>query len=153
MNLTIEPGRNGGNETEENCFKSASTFNILSTNARSLTPKIDCCVEHFKELEISIAFLTETWLCDSTELTNDIADLEIETGYSMLCRNRPQNDRGYSAGGVAIAFKKSSIQLKEIQMPGNEYEILFSVGTLPKFSRKNDCYLYVYATGNDCGKC
>ena len=81
-------------------------------------------------------FLTETWLYDSDELRLDIEDLEIETGYSMLCKNRPQNDRGYSAGGVAITFKRSGIQLKEITMPDNNYEMIFSVGTLPKFSRK-----------------
>ena len=81
-------------------FKCASNFNILSTNARSLIPKIDCCVEYFKELETTLAFLTETWLLDSPELVADVEDLELETGYSMLYRNRPPNDRGYSAGGV-----------------------------------------------------
>ena len=87
---------------------------MLSTNARSLAPKIDCCVEYFKELETSLAFLTETWLFDSEELERDITELELETGYSLIYKNRPVNVRGYSAGGVAIAYKKSSITLKQI---------------------------------------
>ena len=46
------------------------------------------------------------------------------------------NQRGYSAGGVALAFKKSQISLKKIDLPGNEYEIVFSIGSMPRFNRK-----------------
>ena len=53
-----------------------------------------------------MAFLTETWLTDSVELSADLEDLEQGTGYSLLCKNRQANDRGYSTGGVAIAYKK-----------------------------------------------
>ena len=135
------PGSN--EESDYEYFKSASNFNILPTNARSLIPKIDCCVEYFKELETTVAFLTETWLLDSPELKTDIEDLELETGYSMLYKNRPPNDRGYSAGGVAIAFKKSSIVLKEITMADNAYEMLFTVGTIP------NCLLYTSPSPRD----
>ena len=117
-------------------FNSPSNFNILSTNARSLAPKIDCCVDYFKELETSLVLLTETWLFDSEELECDIEDLELEPGYSLIYKNRPANTRGYSAGGVAIAYKKSSISLKKIEMPGNDFEFIFSVGTMPNFTRK-----------------
>lgn len=101
-----------------------------------MTPKIDCFIEYLNELESSLAFLTETWLPDSTELTNDIKDLETGTGYGLLCKNRLPNSRGYSTVGVALAFKKSQIEFTELSFPGNEYEILFASGTMPMFTRK-----------------
>ena len=110
-------------------------FNILSTNSRSITPKIDSFIEYLKELETSIAFLTETWLTDSPELEQDLEELEIATGYRIIHKNRPSNNRGYSTGGVALAYRKSDLSLKPISLPGNDFEILFSVGTLPRFTR------------------
>ena len=108
--------------------KYISDFTIVSTNSRSITPKIDCFIEYLNELNSSIAFLSETWLTDSEELKHDIDDLERGTGYGLLCKNRPPNSRGYSTGGVAIAYKKSQINLSEVCLPGNEYELLFAVG-------------------------
>ena len=125
------------NETENDFnYKSVPTFNLISTNARSLTPKIESLVEYLNELEASIAFLTETWFSDSPELELDIADFEKGTGYSILCKNRPVNCRGYSTGGVAIAFRTSHVSFSKIELPGNEFEILFAVGTMPRFTRK-----------------
>ena len=57
-------------------------------------------------------------------------------GFSFLCKNRIANSRGYSTGGVALAFRKSVINLKKIDLIGNNYEVIFAVGTMPKFSRK-----------------
>ena len=82
----------------ESNFKKVNTFNIVNTNARSITPKIDCFIEYLNELNTSLAFLTETWLSDTEDLDNDIRDLELGTGYSLICKNRPLNNRGYSAG-------------------------------------------------------
>ena len=48
---------------DANIFKRAQIFNILSTNARSITPKIDSFIEYLCELDTSLAFLSETWLC------------------------------------------------------------------------------------------
>ena len=109
---------------------------MLNTNARSLIPKIESFTEYLNELGTSVAFLTETWLSDSTELKNDIIDYELGTGYSIICKNRPRNSRGYSSGGVAIAYRKSHLSMKEIVLPGNNFELLFTEGTLPRFSRK-----------------
>ena len=91
------------NEIEENeNFKKVSNLTIISTNARSLTPKIECFIDYLLELDSSVAFLTETWLTDSAELEKDIHDLELGTGYSIICKNRPPNNRGYSAGGALL---------------------------------------------------
>ena len=75
-------------------------------------------------------------MTDSPELSLDIKELELGTGFSLLCKNRQENSRGYSAGGVAIAYRKNDIEVKEIMLPGNNYEMLFAVGNLPKFTRK-----------------
>ena len=93
-------------------------------------------IEYLNELESSVAFLTEIWLTDSDHLDADIEGLENRTNYSLICRNRRANARGYSTGGVAIAFKKSHINFKKIDLVGNVYEIIFAVGTMPRFSRK-----------------
>ena len=82
-----------------------------------------------------MAFLSETWLSDSPELLNDIDDLEMGTGYGLLCKNCLQSARGYSTGGVAIAYQKADLSLKVVDMPGNDYEFLFAVGSMPRFSR------------------
>ena len=75
-------------------------------------------------------------MTDFPDLTDDIEDLELGTGYSLLCKNRPANMRGYSTGVVAIAFRKSRISFKPLELPGNDYEMLFAEGTLPLFTRK-----------------
>ena len=93
-------------------------------------------MEYLSEMESSIAFLTETWLHDSPELDEDIKDMELESGYSMIYKNRQLNPRGYTTGGVAIAFKRSHIELKTIDLPGNNYEIIFAEGSIPRFTRK-----------------
>ena len=37
-------------------FKTVSSFNILNTNARSITPKIECLMEYLNELNTGVAF-------------------------------------------------------------------------------------------------
>ena len=109
---------------------------MITANARSVVLKMDCFLDYLSELDASIAFLTETWLSDTPELQNDLEDLHLGTGYGLICKNRPQNDRRYSAGGVAIAFKSSQITFQQINLPDNNYELLFAVGTMPHFTRK-----------------
>ena len=145
------------NDEEENNneFKKVDSFTMITTNARSITPKIDCFIEYLQEHNTSLAFITETWLSDSPELVNDIQDLELGTGYSLICKNRPLNDRGSSAGGVAIASRTLHTSLKKISLPGNDFEILFTVGTMPRFSFFEEVFgdLCVYATQSFCFCC
>ena len=109
---------------------------MITANACSIVPKIDCFLDYLSELDASIAFLTETWLSDTPELQNDLEDLQLGTGYGLICKNRPQNECGYSAVGVAIAFKSSQITFKQINLPDNNYELLFAVGMMPHFTKK-----------------
>ena len=57
------------------------------------------------------------------------------TGYGLLYKNCPVNARGYSTGGVAIAYCKTDLNLKVVDLPDNDYEMLFTVGSMPCFSR------------------
>ena len=100
-------------------------FNILTTNARSIAPKIDCLVYYLDEMNTSIALLSETWLSDSDsdELVADLRELKEGTGYKMLVNNRPKNARGYLTGGVAIVYKSSRIKFRELTIPVNNFEL------------------------------
>ena len=74
MNKTKKLSENNNEENDssseisyediDDTFIPVSDFNIINTNARSLTPKINSFVEYLKELETSLAFITETWLSD-----------------------------------------------------------------------------------------
>ena len=108
--------RTGKMKNDDNQYKKVRTFNIINTNARSISPKIECFIEYLNELNTSVAFFIETWLTDGVPLQNDILDLEEATGFSMLYKNRLPNARGYSTGGVALAFRKSSISFKLLDL-------------------------------------
>ena len=71
-------------------------FTIINTNARSLTRKISSFIDSFKELEASIAVVTETWLADGPSLEEDVDDLLLGTGIGLLTRNRPPAASGQS---------------------------------------------------------
>ena len=49
---------------------------MINTNARSICPKIESLITCFEELEASFAVITETWLTDSVELDDNLADLK-----------------------------------------------------------------------------
>ena len=51
-------------------------FNVILANARSLLPKIDSLVDSFRNLELSCAIITESWLRPGIKLEEEIADLE-----------------------------------------------------------------------------
>ena len=56
---------NDGEDFSNNDFKPVSTFNVITTNARSLTPKIESFIEYLRELDTCLAFITEIWLSSS----------------------------------------------------------------------------------------
>ena len=72
---------------------------MINTNARSLCPKINSLLDTMEELEASVAVVTETWLADGVTLEEDKQDLLLGAGISMLCKNRPCDNRGQAYGG------------------------------------------------------
>ena len=69
-------------------------LNFINTNARSLCPKIHSFVDCFSELQLTFATVTETWLADGEGLDQDLEDLALGAGISLICRNRPRGQRG-----------------------------------------------------------
>ena len=57
-------------EGENKCQDTA--INIINTNARSLSPKIDSLIDCFEELDATVGIVTETWLTDGESLQRDI---------------------------------------------------------------------------------
>ena len=110
---------------------------ILNANARSLCPKINSLLDYIEEMSATVSIVTETWLTDGKSLDDDLMDIEGGTGVRLLVRNRRPGARGTSHGGVALAFKKDMLELKQIDFRNDDdYEILVGLGSLPGHSRK-----------------
>ena len=106
---------------------------MLNTNARSLCPKISSLIDSFNDLSASVGIITETWLTDWDSLEG----LVLRTGLKMICKNRDPNERGYSHGGVAVAFKEPAVTLKEVRLHNpRKFEVLLTSGTIRGCSRK-----------------
>ena len=56
-------------------IENKEVLNVLSTNARSVAPKIDCLVDYLEQMDTTVAILSETWLSDSDELHIHITDI------------------------------------------------------------------------------
>ena len=88
----------------------------MNTNARSLCPKIVSLLDYFDELKLTFATITETWLVDGESLEEDLQDLALGSGVSMLCRNRVVNGKPSGHGGVALAFRNNVSDLSLIHI-------------------------------------
>ena len=132
-------------------------FTFINTNARSLCPKINSLIDTIDELDAFFAVVTETWISDGATQGEDKQDLLLGAGLSLICRNRPPDQRGVSYGGVGLFFKEDQCNFKELRLdnPGN-FEILPAIGTVPGLSRKVAllaCYVppnYTVARGTAC---
>ena len=125
--------------------KTVKPITIITTNARSLCPKIDSLVDCMEEMDSAIGMIPETWLADSPSLGTDIDELRALTGLNLIYRNRDPNSNGVAHGGVAIVFREEACSMKEIKLDNpDNYEIVAGLATLPGYSRKMIvlvCYL------------
>ena len=113
-------------------------MNIINTNARSLSPKIDSFIECYEELNVDIAVITETWLKDGPHLDQDLLDLERGAGIGSLTLNRDPNPSTRVAhGGVAIFFQSSVFSFKTFRFDNpHKFEILPAVLSIKGSARK-----------------
>ena len=112
-------------------------LNIMLTNARSLSPKIDSLQDNFYAHNLDVALITESWLKDGTVLDNDVIDLEQGTGLGIIYKNRSRRStaRRVVGGGVSIVFNKNTTSLRERKVRGNKFELVIAtgrIGTLPR---------------------
>ena len=122
----------------DSILRQKDALTIINTNARSLCPKIDSLIDCFSELDVDISIITETWLKDSPQLDQDLADLEQGAGLSAILLNRaPNPTTGVSHGGVAVIYKKRIGNFKRISVSNpNNFEVLPVIGSLRGSSRK-----------------
>ena len=110
---------------------------VINTNARSLCPKVNSPLDCFNETGVSIGIVSETWLRDGSGLQEDVEDFVNGTGYGLLNFCRPPGPRGVSHGGVSIAYRKTTCELKQIELSNpQEFEVVVAAGSLRGHSRK-----------------
>ena len=61
-------------------------LNFISTNSRSLQPKIQSLCDYFSELELSFAVITETRLREGRSLHNLEVNLKQRNGLQMMTK-------------------------------------------------------------------
>ena len=116
---------------DENAKKNKLRFNLIVANARSLVKKMESLIFTFEEYETSVALLSETWFRTGRRYNNEMMDMELGQDIKFIAKNRA--GRG---GGVAIAFNKNVIDLKEYKLPGNIFEMVCGVGNSTAGNRK-----------------
>ena len=123
---------------DENCREiNDDGYKILLTNARSLSPKICSFHDVFREHDIDVAMVTESWLNDGCTLDRDVIDLEYGTNLKIIYKNRPKTARGARrvGGGVSIIYDKNSCSLRERKVVGNKFELVMAQGRVGKVGR------------------
>ena len=114
-------------------------MNFASTNARSLAPKIGSAIDYINELDLDFLVITETWLRNGRTLENNVKDLELGTGISIVHRAR----EGRRGGGVGILYKPEKISLKQLPLKANNYEVVAASGKFRNNTRRI-CIIAVY---------
>ena len=88
-------------------------------------------------MNASVAVLTETWLTDGQSLDDDLADLEHGAGVGFLVRNRRPGIRGTCHGGVALAYRKEAVDMRNLQFDNDDdFEVVAGIGSMKGHSRK-----------------
>ena len=110
------------------------------SNARSLAKKIDSLIDMFREKELHVAMVTETWFQNDRYTRGELSDITAAENLEFICKNRDKK-RG---GGVAIVFDRNKSNFKKIQISGNKYELVGAVGNIAGVTRKVVFYsLYI----------
>ena len=103
-------------------FTYQNPFSYAIMNARSVSAKIGSLIDSFRNLELSFACISETWLKSDGSLSINMTDLEESQQIGLIIKNR--KSRG---GGVAIAFDKNKMSLKNFPNK-SKYEFVCASG-------------------------
>ena len=106
-------------------------LNIINTNARSLRPKTKSLIDNFSELDITFGFLTETWLTDGDAFDQEVEDLLLGSGISVIAKNRRPGTAGFSHGGVALIARAATTKMSRLDFPNPEhFEVVCAKATV-----------------------
>ena len=107
-------------------------FNFVLANARSLQSKIGSLIDLMSEMNVHAAALTETWFKNSKQAAHELEEIEDAEDIGLICRNRA----GRRGGGVAVAFNKRKMDLKNFPLRNNKYEMVCAAGKSVDDTRK-----------------
>ena len=82
----------------------------MLASARSIESKIQSLYDHIEEYNVSIAYVTETWIKSTGNYSRLKEDIELNKGLAIHSYNRPGKKVG---GGVAIISDPTKIKLQE----------------------------------------
>ena len=117
--------------------KKSVSFNFITTNARSLAPKMDSLVDYFSELDLQFAVITESWLKNGEMLKEAVIDLNAGCSLDMLTHNRKAKRSGRTAGGgVALVYDKKCLKMNELLIRKGRSEIICASAKVPGLSRR-----------------
>ena len=111
-NLSVSRNISMTSSNSNNSIIYENLFAFGTTNARSISAKIDSLIESMHENNLNLMCVSETWLKDSKITRDNIADLEEAHRVSFVVKNRAS--RG---GGVAICFDMNKMSLKVVRTP------------------------------------
>ena len=118
------------NDSYEKIDRKFNTINYCYTNARSLPPKLDSLIRVFDNFDLHFATVSETWMCIKRYKKN-AENLESRDNLCIIKKSR--KSRG---GGVAIIFNKNKINLSQVKIRGNDFEIVGAIGRTSEDARK-----------------
>ena len=89
------------------------------------------------ETDARLAIVTETWMGDKDRLEEDALDLDLGSVLGMLSLSRPYASNGVMYGGVALIWRNSLCQFKEVKIRNSQrYEVLVGAGSIPGHRHK-----------------
>ena len=124
--------------------KKLRSLSFISTNARSLAPKLESAIDCFDELDLDFAVITESWLRDGPQLRKSIDDLKEGRDIDMLTMNRRTRSNKTAGGGIAILFNKNRLTFKEYKIKKGKSEVICATAKIVNTSRQlvvNGAYL------------
>ena len=89
-------------------------------------------------MDLDLTIITESWLASGTRLEDELLELELGTGLSVVYKNRPvgpSSRRRTAGGGVAIIYNKQRFKLKERRVIGNSFELVCAKGKINGLDR------------------
>ena len=127
----------------------SNDLNFVLANARSLRPKLYSMIETLEQIQGHIAVITETWFGGGEALEQNLRDITDMTGYAFIRKDRCETGSSSRGGGVAIVYKKDSIEITQVKVEGN-FEVVAALGRRTAQRRKIiTCLLYTSPSPRD----
>ena len=108
----------------------SASLNFAVTNARSLVPKCESLIDYFRDLDLALAIVCETWFHKGDTLENFQTKLRSEENICFLNRMRRKTGRNNPGGGVSIAYNESKVVLADFPITRGKYEIICAKGKI-----------------------